>query len=50
MPDSLVRGKERPGHVLVVTRRDADGEPIESAWVDESIAWQYDETRWSEKL
>lgn len=33
--------------VLVASRRDASGYPVEEVWVDPRIAWQYDESRWS---
>lgn len=40
-------GEPGPEQVLVVTQRDEFGDPIESVWVDASIAWQYDDTRWN---
>lgn len=40
-------GESGEGRVLIVTMRDAAGEPIERAWVDPSIAWQWGDTQWS---
>lgn len=48
--DEHTLGTPGEGKVLVVTQRDALGDPVERTWVDESIAWQYDDTRWSPHL
>lgn len=45
-PEVVTHGAPGEGKVLVVTVRDADGEVLERAWVDEQIAWQWDDTRW----
>lgn len=42
-------GEYAPGKVLVVTMRDAEGYPVQRAWVDEAEAWQWDDTRWNRK-
>ncbi|PJJ62177.1 hypothetical protein [Compostimonas suwonensis] len=39
-------GEPGDGRILMVTRRDDQGYPVERAWVAPADADQYDETRW----
>lgn len=41
-----VIGEPGPGKVLVTTARDHSGHSVERTWMDERVAWQWDETRW----
>jgi hypothetical protein len=44
--EDLEHGEPGPGKVLVTLRRDQVGDPIEQAWVDEEIAWQWSDRAW----
>jgi hypothetical protein len=45
----IEHGRAAEGKVLVTIARDRMGYPTEQVWVDESIAWQWDDRGWGDR-
>lgn len=48
-PSDETLGEPDDDLVLVTTRRDDLGHPIEQVWVAPELAWQYDEAEWHQR-